>query len=698
MDTDNYREHNQNVNGSAECMGCGQSPHPTHNPFSIRRMLFPRNPNLDRRSFATILLIIGALVLAVSLHLLSSSPHVVISSTLLCIGVAAILWGILVTFTRHALDWAKGALEKTASLLDVSTLQPVFFMTGLSLSLATRAAAGDGRHIYSPIANVLWVLGITLTIVGCWRWARNEVTNSDPTVRSGNKSRWEIVGIVGLFFVSLLLRGWAADRMPYVLNDEEASIGMVGWEFVTGGRDNLFSSAWGSYPTLYFWLLSVSQILFGRTVNAIRWVSAFGGALTVIALYWTARHMFGRRVAIWSAAWLLAFHHHLFFSRVAYNNIWDGCFLILIVGALWKGWNSDDRRYYLLAGLALGLSQFFYITSRLFPVLILLWSILALFRSPNRRYLASHLISFWAVAIVVALPLAFHYFSNPEQWLINAQYVSILNPDLKQAAAALGTTPIGLVFEQIWVTALGFTVGELQGVYYGSGVPLLFGISTVFFLLGVLGALLHFREARYNIPILALIATILIGGFSTQAPNAQRMLLLPPMLALLVVHPLEEISSRFSDYWERGRVLIFITMSVVVLLMMTENLQFFYRDYLPREAYGSYKGEIAQAMVEILDDEGQEVEVYLVSGGRLPLDSLTSLHYQIPDIIGWDLESPFELPDSAGPSGTRRLFFILPEQIDAIMEIELKYTGGLTFPRYNRHERLLFYVGSTDQP
>ena len=698
MNIDNRSEENQNVRNGAVHMGSGQSSHPTHTPFSTRRNLFLGHPNLNQRSYATILLINGSLVIAVSLHLLSSSPHIVISTILLCFGIAMFLWGIVTALTPRALVWNKRILETIASLLEVSILQPLLLITGLSLSLASRAAAGDGLHVFSPITNILWLLGITLTIAGCWQWKGNGLANSVPNVNSGNKKRWEVFGIVGLFLVSLTLRGWAADSMPYVLNDEEASIGLVGWEFITGERDNLFSSAWGSYPTLYFWLLSVSQTLFGRTVNAIRLVSACGGALTVIALYWTARQMFGRKVAIWSAAWLVAFHHHLFFSRVAYNNIWDGFFLILIIGALWKGWISDQRRYYLLAGLACGLSQFFYITSRLFPFLILLWSFLVLLRSRTRRSKAAHLLSFWSVAIAVALPLVLHYAAHPEQWLINAQYVSILNPGLQEAASALGTTPIGLVLEQIWVTALGFTVAELQGVYYASGAPLLIGISTPLFLLGVIGFLFHLSDARYNVPILTLLATILIGGFSTQAPNAQRMLLLPPMLAILVVYPLEEISARLFYHWRKGRILIFVSMSIVVLLAIAQNLDLFYRDYLPREAYGSYKGEVAQGMVEILEDEGEGIEVYLVSGGRLNLDSLTSLHYQVPDVVGWDLEQPYDLPVTAGPKETRRLFFILPEQISARSEIESKYTGGSTFPRYNRHGRLLFYVGSTGQP
>ncbi len=98
--------------------------------------------------------------------------------------------------------------------------------------------------------------------------------------------------------------------------------------------------------------------------------------------------------------------------------------------------------------------------------------------------------------------------------------------------------------------------------------------------------------------------------------------------------------------------------------------------------------------IDNCSEENQNVR----SGGRLHIDSLTSLHYQVPNVAGWDLEPPYELPDTAGPMGTRRLFFILPDQISARLEIESKYTDGSTFPRYNRHERLLFYVGSTGQP
>jgi 4-amino-4-deoxy-L-arabinose transferase-like glycosyltransferase len=627
-----------------------------------------------------------------------SSPHDIIAALLLSLGLLTFLWGIVTMFTTRVMVWNETVLTKVASWLEISNLQPLLLIGGLSLSLASRAAAGDELRVFSPLASLLWLAGVALTIAGCWRWNEPDLTNSGTPTNSGSTMRWEPIWIAVFFLVSLILRGWAADRMPYVLNDEEASIGLVGWEFVNGERDNLFTSTWGSFPTFYFWLLSISQILFGRTINAIRWVSAFGGALTVVALYWAAREMFGRRIAIWSAAWLIAFHHHLFFSRVAYHNIWDGFFLILAAGALWKGWVSDRRRYFLLAGLAIGLGQFFYITSRVVPLLFLLWLLLISRCSPTRERKAAHLISLGLVAAAVVLPLALYYTAHPEQWFLNAQNVSILVPDIKEAAVALGTTPIGLVLEQIWVTILGLNVAELQGVYYGSGVPLLIGLSVPLFLFGVILSFIRVRDPRYTLLLLTLITTILIGGISTQAPNAQRMLLLPPMLAILIVLPLEEIFARSSSYWRKGRTFLFITMSGLILIMMAQNLRQFFIDYLPREAYGSYKGEVAQGMVEILKDEEEETEVYLVSGGRLPVDSLTSLHYQLPEVTAWDLEPPYELPATAGPMETRRLFVILPEQVGARLEIESKYTVGSTVPRYNRHGHLLFYVGLIDRP
>ena len=134
MDIDYRSEENQNIKSGVAGIGCGQSPHPTHTSFSTRRIFSLGPTNLNQRSSATILLINGFLVVVVSLHLLRISPHILIATFLLCFGIAIFLWGIVTTLTSRALVWMKRILETIASWLEVSILQPLLLITGLSIS------------------------------------------------------------------------------------------------------------------------------------------------------------------------------------------------------------------------------------------------------------------------------------------------------------------------------------------------------------------------------------------------------------------------------------------------------------------------------------------------------------------------------------------------------------------------------------
>ena len=158
MDIDNCNEDNQKGRSGAVNMGDEQSPHSPNTPFSIRKTLVSGLQNFNQKPFATFLLINGLLVIAVNLHLMGSSPHIGISTFLLCLGITIFLWGVANLLTKRALACNKRILERIASLLEVSTLQPLILITGLSLSLASRAAAGDGLYVFSPIARILWLL------------------------------------------------------------------------------------------------------------------------------------------------------------------------------------------------------------------------------------------------------------------------------------------------------------------------------------------------------------------------------------------------------------------------------------------------------------------------------------------------------------------------------------------------------------
>jgi 4-amino-4-deoxy-L-arabinose transferase-like glycosyltransferase len=594
--------------------------------------------------------------------------------------VGALLLGIMEASGSAWLDRGQAHPQGTfAHQLGVHRNRVLLILNGLALSLLARAAAGDGPQVISPLSTPLWLAGIALVVLGCW------TRSGDPS--SDRWKRAEIAVVVLLTLAALAVRAWSIGTMPYVLSGDEGSAGLTAWEFRTGARDNLLSIGWFSFPALYFGLLSVSQAILGRSTEAIRLVSALAGALTIPALYWTARSMFGRPAAFAAAAWLAAFHVHVFFIRLAYNNIFDGLLFVLAAGALWRGWQDGSRSAFVLAGLGLGFSQYFYTTSRLTPVVLALWLILlALRRKPDRARWAG-LASAGLVAVAVFLPLGLLYAAHPDQLFFTASRVSMLVPGwTAEAAAALGMTSVGLVLEQIWVTALGLTVAELQGVYYASGVPMLVSVSGVLFLAGLLICILRCRNPRYALPLLVLAGTILLGGLSIQAPNSQRLLYMSPALALMVVLPLEEARNWSARRWPGALGAVTVLAGLLLLVMLAQNLEHLFCHYFPHEEYGSRNGAVTQAMIEIWPSLPPGVPVYFFGGGRMGFASIPSITYLRPEAQATDVSSLDQIP----PGTSQLIAIVLPDEAASLAGLQTRFPEGVVARRYNRQRLPLF--------
>jgi len=627
----------------------------------------------------------GALALVLTaMHLLRASPFLALNLSLLFLGLLLAAWGALLLVQSSLSIHLRALLSRLADWWEIAPAQAPLIALGLGLAAASRAASGDGPSVHSPLATPLWLAGILLVYLGT-----RSPSQGASRVRI---SPGELGLLLLLTCIAFLIRAWRVESMPYVLSGDEGSAGLTAWEFLDGQRDNFLGLGWFSFPSLYFWLLSRAQVLLGRTVLAIRLPSAIAGALTIPATYWLVREMLGRRAAWMAALWLTAFHQHVFFSRVAYNNIFDGLFLALSAAALYRGWRQNRRIFFQLAGLAVGVSLFFYTTSRLIPILLALWCL-----SLRRIQADSHsrlpgLTSAALMAGATAMPLLMLYAHHPDSLLFTASRVSMLVPGwLGPAAEALGTTPLGLILEQTWITLLGLGVAALQGVYYDPGVPMLFGISLPLILLGLAMALIRPSAPARLLPLLSLAATLVVGGLSIQAPNAQRMLLLPPMLSVLLILPLEA-GLRWVEVSRPSlsKATMFAT-GLLVLLAAGENARHLFLDYFPREEYGSLNGEVTQAMIEILAEEGPGTQIYFIGGERMAFDSIPSLPYLLPGVRGTDLEAPYRIPKASHSSASPRIFFILPEQSQAIQAIPRLYPGGQLRAGYNRHGRLLFY-------
>jgi hypothetical protein len=257
----------------------------------------PRFPALliQRLSTRGGLVTAGVMLALIGLHLTRAGGPPTPSIVVLLLGCAQAVAGLVLSRAGPVAQRASRASERCAGWLGVQPAQLLLIADGLILTLASRAASGDAALNASPLATPLWLIGIVLVCAGCW---------TRTPARPAEHWPWGEIALVALLtLLALIVRAWHIGSMPYVLSGDEGSAGLTAWEFRTGARDNLLSLGWFSFPALYFGLLSVSQAFFGRTAEAIRLVSALAGALTIPALYWVARPMFGRPAARGGRGW-----------------------------------------------------------------------------------------------------------------------------------------------------------------------------------------------------------------------------------------------------------------------------------------------------------------------------------------------------------------------------------------------------------
>lgn len=162
-----------------------------------------------------------------------------------------------------------------------------------------------------------------------------------------------------------------------------------------------------AFPRLYVYLEMLTTTLFGHDLGGLRLVSAIFGALTVPAVYALARELFPHdRQTPWIAAALLTvLPIHVHFSRLALNNIADPFFGVAAFALLARGVRTGNRAPFVLAGIALGLTQYFHEAGRLsLPVVMALW-LAVMLRGPWRTLPRRHLRTFLFAAVITALPV-----------------------------------------------------------------------------------------------------------------------------------------------------------------------------------------------------------------------------------------------------------------------------------------------------
>jgi 4-amino-4-deoxy-L-arabinose transferase-like glycosyltransferase len=585
---------------------------------------------------------------------------------LLLAGLASFALGVYLMARPWLPVWLGAVAGGLAAFLGVSSGQVMLLLyaPGLAL-LAGLAAGGSLQALNLPVSIGAYSLAVVAVVAGAFR--PNEGLHGRFERRD-----WLIAGT--LFGLAFGLRLINLDGLPPTLSGDEGSTGLQAVSFIQGEADNLFSVGWFSFPSLSFAVQSIGIGLLGQTTAGLRLMSALAGALTVAGLYWLVLTGFGRLVAVMAAFVLATLHYHIHFSRLGVNNIWDGLFAVLTLAGLAHGWRYERRLGFIIAGLGLGLGQYFYVSFRVMPLLLLLWAVLALVFDRERfRRLLPDLILSALIAFVVALPLLLYFAGEPDEFFAPMRRVTVFGGWLEQMAAMEGQPAPVILARQVARTAAGITHVPLRH-WYNPGSPLLLPASAGLFLLGLLWLLLRPRLLGWLV-LLPILAVILLGGLSQDAPASQRYILATPALATVVAIPLAVVARWLWRAWPRYQSLIAVTLVLGLGWLALSNLQFYFFEVFDSYVLGGPNTQTATAIAHYLNDQEPSPKVYFFGPPRMGYHSLATIPYLAPQVMAEDINQPLDSPPD-WPLASVTIFLFLPERQGELALVSRRYPGG----------------------
>ncbi|MCB9006442.1 MAG: glycosyltransferase family 39 protein [Ardenticatenaceae bacterium] len=607
---------------------------------------------------------------------------------LMALGAGLFLWGgSRIRQDELGTDWLAGRLHRLGHWLGIAGWQALLLCLALAFTLLARFAAGDIALARRwDVSVVAWLLALGFVLLGGvslaeWRfWLR----------RGLGLARWEWWLLLGLVVGAWLLRGTAVTQFPNTFSGDEGSAGLHAALFLQNQADNWFTIGWFSFPSLYYAMQSTFIDLFGQTIEALRYFAALGGVLAVVATFFLARVMFGRGTAVVAAVVLMGSHYHIHISRIGLNNVWDSFFVALVLAGLWHGWHTGRRLPFVLSGLALGLAQYFYVSVRVLPVLMLLWLVGMWWRQPAQWRLRLPGFVLWAgTAVITVLPLAMYFATHWAEFLAPLNRVSIWGERLASMAQAEGQAQSAIVLRQMWLAAQGFTHLPLR-LLYAPGVPLLLPLAAGLFLLGLVWALFRF-DGRFALLLLPLLSVPILSGFSQDPPASQRFILAMPAVAVFVALPLGLIGRWLRQFWPEGRQWVGMGTAVILFSLVLVDITFYFGKLYETYELGGLNTVVATAIAVDLQDEAVAPDVYFFGFPRMGYFSLATIPYLAPDVQAVDLIEPLTTPP-AWPIEQTTWCIFLPERLEELAVVQQAFPNGAYEEIHDEQGRFLYAI------
>lgn len=508
-------------------------------------------------------------------------------------------------------------------------------------------------------------------------------------------SKQEVIIFLLILAIGIFLRLYHLDY-PLGLHGDEAWTGIEAKRILQEGSIGVWSkNAYGQGTLGFYWTALIFKIT-GSSVLTLRLSYALLAIFSLPFFYFISRLLFSKTIALFSFFLFATARIPIHFAHMAYSPYLTAFLLTIFFFLL--ALKQNKTAYYLLAGIFLGLSPYFYPGLNILSILLLMFLLMKSFLQNHtsssllKERLPNILILF-LTSLVILLPLFFYLKDSPEQISSRTNLVSIFNPtNLHHTKIAYypNYSFFQIIFEQTKAALLMFNLkGDHDAQNNFDKLPVFDLLTGLFFLIGLLSQIRNITKP--NILFLFMWFLFFLSGtiFTVDAPNFRRS---QPSIAAAYIFA--GLGMEFVYQWLNRNVvqqiaLQKITVVLILGLISMININIYFNQ---QSQSFTTKNIFAYPLIEVgkyLNILPHDSYIYFYSA-HWPYNYET-LRFLNPGLLGEDRSSEFGVYSLKKSVTNQNLAYILlPPYTNNISDLEKLYPGGIKKEHQDEDGTLIF--------
>jgi tetratricopeptide (TPR) repeat protein len=287
----------------------------------------------------------------------------------------------------------------------------------------------------------------------------NQMPKQKAKIRLFSK---ETLLIVGLFFLAFVVRLIYLNQIksnPYFDTSQFNALWNHNWAKKIAGGDFLGKQAFFRAP-LYPYFLGILYALFKESFYFPRLFQIIMGSLSCVLIFLLARKLFSRTIGIIASVIACFYAPFIHFDAELETPVFEIFSVLLAVLFLLDAETKLKKRWWLLAGVVLGLSALVRPDTLIFVPLVLLWICLRFWRENKSRIVAFSIFFLLGMVLVISPVTLRNWKVGKDIVLISSQgginffIGNNIESDGKTADLAPGMSPYDGYADNIWSTSI----------------------------------------------------------------------------------------------------------------------------------------------------------------------------------------------------------------------------------------------------